>query len=404
MVLYSVDVQLVATIYEPAEAMAIAAVKALPADLDMVEIRFDAFGGRDPEPFRRVTTKPLILTNRGGDPIDADFGLIDVEYGHKVKDPRRTVLSFHDFERMPDLKPLIDAMTAFGCAHTKIAVTPKTLAENEQLIAGIRPGMTMIGMGERGLYSRILAPFFGSELFFAGNAAPGQLSLDRAQAIYGDRKIRRPEKIFAIAGNPAGQSMSPSTHNPLFRNKGVSGAYTIASFESFDEIADAFADGRIAGLSVTAPFKENAFTFAKRIGADVRRNAEEARAANTLVQTRRGVIADNTDVTGFERLISNARRAAVVGAGGTSRAALVALRRKGIEATVFNRTPREGTRPLGELQRFDGDLVIDTLPPGVQVAMPRGVKIIAAAYDRGGLALFQEQALPQNALFLEAFR
>jgi len=404
MVLYSVDVQLVATIYESTEAKAIAAVKALSTDVDMVEIRFDAFGGRDPEPFRNVTTKPLILTNRGGDPIDADFGLIDVEYGRKVKDPQRTVLSFHDFERMPDLGPLIDAMAAFGCAHTKIAVTPKTLADNEKIIAAIRPGLTLIGMGERGLYSRILAPFFGSELFFAGNAAPGQLSLERAQAIYGDRNIKRPAKIFAIAGNPAGQSMSPPTHNPLFRNKGVSAAYTIASFESFDEIAAAFEQGRIAGLSVTAPFKEKAFAFAKKIGAGIRRNAEEAGSVNTLVRTKSGVIADNTDVTGFERLLPNARRAAVVGAGGTSRAALVALRRKGIDAVVYNRTPRDGTRPLSELPSFDGDLVIDTLPPGVQVAMPNGVKIIAAAYDRGGLALFQEQALPQNELFLEAFR
>ena len=391
-----------ATIYEPSEAKAIAAVKALPGDLDMIEIRFDAFGGRNPEPFRSITTNPMILTNRGGDPIDADFGLIDVEYGREVKDPGRTVLSFHDFEKMPDLKPLIEGMT--GCAHTKIAVTPRTLAENEQLIAAIRPGLTVIGMGERGLYSRILAPFFGSELFFAGNAAPGQLSLERAQAIYGDRKLKRPEKIFAIAGNPAGHSMSPPTHNPMFRNKGVNAAYTIASFESFDEIADAFVGGRIAGLSVTAPFKENAFALAKKIGAGIRRNAEEAGSVNTLVRTRSGVIADNTDVTGFERLIPNARRAAVVGAGGTSRAALVALRRKGIEAIVYNRTPRVGTRPLGELQRFDGDLVIDTLPPGVQVEMPRGLRVIAAAYDRGGLALFQEQALPQNELFLEAFR
>ena len=397
-----VDVQLVATIYEPTEAKAIAAVKALPPDLDMVEIRFDAFGGRDAEAFRNVTSKPLILTNRGGEPIDADFGLIDVEYGRKVKDAHRTVLSFHDFERMPDLAPLTAAMTAFGCAHTKIAVTPKTLAENEQIIAAIRPGLTLIGMGERGLYSRILAPFFGSELFFAGNAAPGQLSLERAQAIYGDRKLKRPEKIFAIAGNPAGHSMSPSTHNALFRNRGVSAAYTIASFEKFDEIAGAF--GRIAGLSITAPFKEDAFRFAKKIGADIRRNAADAQAVNTLVMTKSGVIADNTDVTGFERLISSARRAAVVGAGGTSRAALVALHRKGIEAIVYNRTPKDGTRPLGELQRFDGDLVIDTLPPGVQIELPRGVRVIAAAYDRGGLALFQEQALPQNELFLEAFR
>src|SRR5256714_6473186 len=201
------------TIYDRTGAAANAGIKALPADHDMVEVRFDGFGGRDAGPFRNVTNKPIILTNRGGEPIDADFGLTDVEYGRKVKDPHRTVLSFHDFERMPDLQPLIDAMTAFGCANTKIAVTPHTLREYEELLAAIRPGLTTIGMGERGLYSRILAPFFGSELFFAGNAAPGQFSLERGLAIYGDRRVSRPEQIFAIAGNPAGHSLSPSIHN-----------------------------------------------------------------------------------------------------------------------------------------------------------------------------------------------
>ena len=394
---------LVATIYEPTLSAAIEAIRKLPPDHDMVEVRLDAFGGGSAEPFRNVTKKPIIFTNRGGEPVDADFGLIDVEYGRTVNDPQRTVLSFHDFEGMPDLKPLIEAMTAIGCAHTKIAVTPRTLRENEELLAAIRPGLTMIGMGERGLYSRILAPFFGSELFFAGHAAPGQLSLDRALAIYGDRRISRPQKIFAIAGNPAGHSLSPSIHNPLFRKAGVSAAYTIASFESFDEITAAFENGRIAGLSVTAPFKDAAFRFAQRV-ADVRRNAREAQAVNTLVRTKAGVIADNTDVTGFEQLIASSRRAAVIGAGGTARAALVALRREGIEAIVYNRSPKREALPLDQLSKFSGDLIIDTLPSEVSVDLPVGVPVIAAAYDRGGLQLLHAQAGPQNELFLEAFR
>ncbi|HEY6842603.1 MAG TPA: hypothetical protein VI391_00410, partial [Thermoanaerobaculia bacterium] len=93
-----------------------------------------------------------------------------------------------------------------------------------------------------------------------------------------------------------------------------------------------------------------------------------------------------------------------VGAGGTARAALVALRRAGIGAVTFNRTPKAGARPLDELARFDGDLIIDTLPSGVTVTMPAHISVIAAAYDRGGLALLHEQAIPQNELFLEAFR
>src|SRR5438105_6783404 len=152
------NMQLVVTIHEPTEDAAIEAIRKLREDHDMIEVRLDAFGGRNAEPFRNITKKPIIFTNRGGEPVDADFGLINVEYGRKVKYPDRTVLSFHDFEAVPDLKQLIAAMTAFGCAHTKVAVTPRTLRENEQLLAVIQPGLTMIGMGERGLYSRILAP------------------------------------------------------------------------------------------------------------------------------------------------------------------------------------------------------------------------------------------------------
>jgi 3-dehydroquinate dehydratase type I len=407
-------VKLVATIHEETQDAAINAIRSLPADPDVVEVRLDAFGGRgDFQAIRAATSKPVIVTNRGGTPIDAEaaiaagIDLIDVEYGQKVTHRDRTVLSFHDFERVPDLQPLLDAMTAFGCAHTKIAVTPHTLRENEELLAALRPGLTVFGMGERGLYSRILAPFFGSELAFAGNAAPGQLSLQRAMEIYGeDHRLRKPEKIFAIAGNPAGHSLSPSIHNPLFRKRGVPAAYTIASFESFDEITGALEKDKIAGLSVTAPFKEEAFRFAQSRGAEILPNAELAEAVNTLVRHGDGhIVAENTDVDGLIMLIQPLypRRVAVIGAGGTARAALVALDSLNIHALVYNRTPRLGALPLDTLREFDGDLIIDTLPPGVRVEMPAGVPVIAAAYDRGGLKLLHAQAGPQNDLFLEVF-
>ena len=406
--------KLVATIHEETQDAAINAIGSLPADADIVEVRLDAFGGScDFRAIRAATAKPIIVTNRGGAPIDADaaiaagIDLVDVEYGQRATHPDRTVLSFHDFESVPDLQPLLRAMTAFGCAHTKIAVTPHTLRENEELLAAVRPGLTIFGMGERGLYSRILAPFFGSELAFVGNAAPGQISLERAREIYGeDHQLRKPEKIFAIAGNPAGHSLSPSIHNPLFRKRGVRAAYTIASFESFDEIADAFEKGRIAGLSITAPFKEDAFRFARSRRAEILPNAELAEAVNTLVRHSDGhIVAENTDVDGLTILIQPQypRRAAVIGAGGTARAALVALDSLNIDAVVYNRTPKSGALPLEKLREFDGDLIIDTLPPGVRVEMPAGVPVIAAAYDRGGLQLLHAQAGPQYDLFLEAF-
>ena len=399
--------KLVVTIFEKSFDAALHAARNA-RNADMIEIRVDAFGGaRDYTPFRAIAT-PLLFTNRGGDPVDADFGLVDVEWGKPIKDPQRTVLSHHDFDGVPDLEPLIASMLAAKCAHTKIAVTPQTLAQNEALIAMLRPGLTLFGMGERGLYSRVLAPFFGSELAFvsvddAHAAAPAQIPLDRALAIYGERPLPHVTHVFAIVGNPAGRSLSPAIHNPLFRKNGVPAAYTIASVESFAE-AEA---SSLAGMSVTAPFKDDAFAYAKRVGAAMGSNAKEARAVNTIVRTKRGVLADNTDVDGFETLLTGVHgsRAAVIGAGGTGRAAVVALQRKGFDVTVYNRTPRDGARPLAELMTFHGDVLIDTLP--VAVERPDVPAFIEAAYGPGrgptGHQLLHAQAVRQNALFLEAF-
>jgi 3-dehydroquinate dehydratase type I len=386
---------------------------------DAVEVRFDAFGDRpyDFRAFREATPKPILATNRGHGSVDvaraveAGIELVDVEWheGLTIEAHRdHIVVSHHDWENVPELAPLIDAMSSLGCAHVKIAVTPHTLRENELLLHSIRERMSIFGMGERGLYSRILAPFFGSELTFvapddAHVAAPGQLTLERALSIYGDGNLPREPRIFAVAGNPAGHSLSPSIHNPLFREHGVSAAYTIASFETFDEIAEAFLAKRITGLSVTAPFKEDAYRFAR--DADLRPNAVACGAVNTLVWIGERIVADNTDVDGFLALLGKQTDAAIVGAGGTARAAQVACERARIAARVYNRTPGKlGARPLSELASFRGDLIVNTLPIGAHVELPPDIPVIDAAY-RGptgtGYKLLLAQAMRQNALFLE---
>ncbi|HEX3108021.1 MAG TPA: type I 3-dehydroquinate dehydratase, partial [Thermoanaerobaculia bacterium] len=340
--------KLVVTIYEETFDAALGAIRGLSADHDMVELRAERFGAIDLQALRNATAKPIILTYRGAsapDPkaaIAAGIDFIDVEWSedlHLDLPSDRVVLSHHDYDAMPDVEPLLAKMRAFGCAHTKLAVTPKTLDDNLRLLRSIEAGTTVIGMGERGLYSRILAPFRGSELTFvaaSNSAAPGQLTLDRALLIYGsDRESLHATHVFAIAGNPAGHSLSPAIHNPLFREKEVDAAYTIASFDSFDDIARAFEQGEIRGLSITAPFKEEAFVYAERAGAHVRHNAREAGSVNTLVTMRDGcVVADNTDVDGFTSLIGDAHDVAIVGAGGTARAALVAVKRAGAKVRV----------------------------------------------------------------------
>ncbi len=444
--------QLVVTIFEETPEEAIAVIRALDADHDAIELRADAFDGRavDWRSVRAATAKPVIATNRGGGHVDieaaigAGIDFADVEWGGDIPDAphERFVVSHHDFDGVPDVERLVEEMRnkaftteaqraqrdtslyseSLWCKGLKVAVTPTSFADNARLLALLDDSedLTVIGMGLRGLYARILAPFFGSELQFvsvdaARQAAPGQLSLDKALAIYGPkREALRAEKIFAITGNPAAHSGSPAIHNAIFRQRGIAAAYTIFETDDFLDIAEPFARGlRFApnGLSITAPFKEQALAFAERAGADVRENAREAGAVNTLVRIGGRIVADNTDVDGFISLISRttARTAAVIGAGGTARAALVALRRAGIEPVVFNRTANKlNARPLGQLAAWRGDLIINTLPPNVAMTLPDAVTIIEAAYGRGsqatftGLDLLHAQAARQSELFLEA--
>jgi len=416
--------QLVVTIHEESPEIAIDVIREIGADHDAIEVRADAFKDQaaDWNAIRNATKKPIIATNRGHGHVDIDaarnagIDFIDVEWPEDIDDSR-VILSHHDYDGMPDVDDLLHKMRAM---HGKIAATPGNFANNARLLAAVRENTTVIGMGARGLYSRILAPFFGSEFQFVSvdekrSAAPGQLTLQQALAIYGsDRKQLRADKIFAIVGNPAAHSGSPAIHNAIFRQRGVAAAYSIFETDDFLDIATPFARGeRFApdGLSVTAPFKEDALTFAESLGAEVRGNAKEAGAVNTLVRIRGRIIADNTDVDGFQSLIkkTTARTAAIIGAGGTARAALVALRRAGIETTIFNRTADKlGALPLDRLPAFRGDLVINTLPRNVAIALPNAVTIIEAAYGGeshatfNGLDLLRAQAVRQSELFLEA--
>ena len=412
---------LVVTIHEPTPARALDVIRSLdPSTHDMVELRIDAFRGRQisVRELQAATPHPLLVTNRGGPFVEVRSAeWFDVEWPKRVIRPDRTVLSHHDFDGVPDdVEAIVEKMLAHRCAHTKLALTPRNFADNLRLLDILRrhEGLTIFGLGERGLDSRILAPFLGSPLTFVSPddrpAAPGQLSLERATAVYGDRKLPPNPKVFAIVGNPAGHSLSPAIHNPLFRKFGVPAAYTIASIERFDEIAPSFLAGEPCGLSITAPFKEDAFRFAESQGAAIGDFARRAAAVNTLVNTPHGIVAENTDVDAFLVALDAAprtERVAIAGAGGTARAAIVACEERGLTVDVYNRTPRsllgQETRPL---EQIAGDVIINTLPASVPLRLPKAF-VIAAGYPQAahfdGIQLLKAQARRQNELFRQVF-
>ena len=210
---------------------------------------------------------------------------------------------------------------------------------------------------------------------------------------------------YGLIGDPIAKSLSPALFNAGFGGKYnydlIESASFGNSFKTFEE--------RYKGINVTAPFKEDAFrradiytSYCSKIGA-----------ANILVKTGDGILADNSDFTGIilsiaeaympglvrqfaakygeamhkkvhlylrqalTMLFSRKPQALVVGCGGAGRAAAVAAAELGFDTALMNRTPEKAQKIADEMPEYnficdqlsdfraavrECDLVIYTLP------------------------------------------
>lgn len=192
-------------------------------------------------------------------------------------------------------------------------------------------------------------------------------------------------QVVGVLGYPVRHSLSPVMHNAAFAALGFNWVYL--AFEAPPErLADAIGGMRalgMRGLNLTIPHKEAACRLVDRLTPQ----AEAIGAVNTLFWDGDTLVGDNTDAEGFLRSLLEAgveprgQRVLVVGAGGSARAVVYALRQQGASVWVANRnlaraellTQRygaEGVLPLEsaaltpELARFDG--VVSCTPLGMQ--------------------------------------
>ena len=263
------------------------------------------------------------------------------------RDPRRVVVSFHDFTGVPSgLDDRVAAMRRTGAGTIKVAYAASRLCDTLPLRAiGRQGGAIVVGMGEAGVPSRLLASQYGSRWTFAGNAvAPGQMPAKRMCETFRFREVRDRTRLFGVVSRTAMHSLSPAMHNAAFAAAGLDAVYvplTTDDFEDFLAYADAMG---LEGASVTIPFKLQALRAAR--GTDAMATA--VGAANTLRhgegKDRGGWEATNTDVEGFLEPLDlvfprglSAVRAAVLGAGGSARAIVTALVSRGAHVTVHAR-------------------------------------------------------------------
>jgi shikimate dehydrogenase len=159
---------------------------------------------------------------------------------------------------------------------------------------------------------------------------------------------------LGVLGWPVAHSRSPAMHTAALAAVGL-GDWTYQRLpvppSLFAETVRALGAAGFVGANVTIPHKHAALALADRA-------SEAARAigaANTLTFAGDGaIVADNTDAPGLIAAMGRSPsglRALVLGAGGSARAAVWALREAGArEVLVYNRTParaQELARALG---------------------------------------------------------
>ena len=370
-------------------------------DVDMVELRVDGVADLDIAGALEGRSRPAIVTCRptweGGrfegsederrgllaQALDRGAEYVDVEWRAGFTEiiaqaPDRVIVSSHDFAGVPaDLDARVRAMRQTGAGVIKIAVTAARLADTLPLLDIARDGdAVVIGMGAAGLPTRLLATRFSSRWTYAGDGvAPGQIPAAQMLERYRFRSVGPATKLFGVVGGNATHSLSPALHNAAFAASGIDAVYVpfqAADFEDFLTFADALG---VEGASVTIPFKLDALHAAH--GADDLTRA--AGAANTLRRRQGTWEATNTDIDGFieplEAMLPGTlqgARVAILGAGGSARAVVVALTSRGAQVTVHARRLEQAqdvavlgaTAALLPPEAGSWDVLVNTTPLG----------------------------------------
>ncbi|MFN3669672.1 MAG: shikimate dehydrogenase family protein [Brevundimonas sp.] len=238
-----------------------------------------------------------------------------------------------------------------------------------------------------------------------------------------------------VAGQPIAHSLSPLLHGAWIKATGLDAVYSAfgpADAAGFAALVAEGRAGRLRGLNVTAPFKEQALALADGVGETARRCG----SANLLLFRDGRVWADSTDGAGLLAALAEqapglslgGRSVVVLGAGGAARAAVAALIDAGASVGVLNRTPARaealvadlGGSVVGVEVLAEAALVVDALsvPPDLDIDALRSDAVLmdmtyrplmtaflSAGRARGltvvdGLAMLIGQARPSfEALF-----
>jgi 3-dehydroquinate dehydratase/shikimate dehydrogenase len=334
------------------------------------------------------------------DAISRGASLVDAEWESPAasalaRENAPLLVSHHDFQGMPDaatIERLTREMSALSPRAMKLVPTAKSPADGLRMLEWVHARETgaphRIGftMGETGLFSRVLSTAWGAPFTYAAlgaQVAPGQTSVSDLKDLYRSARRDRNTRILGVIGNPVAHSLSPHMHNLALQAHGIEAVYLPIRLGEFSEVEPILDPLGIDGLSVTIPFKEDAFRFATQPDTQ----ASSSGAANTLVVRRargaqRTVLAYNTDFDGVlgplrrHKLDPRGLSTGILGNGGAARGAARALQGAGGQVTIYFRNPERGepvaralgvdSAPLPNLAAGRHQLILNATPLGMK--------------------------------------
>ena len=302
------------------------------------------------------------------------------------------IVSHHHFERTAGLDAVYDRIAPFKPDFFKIVPTAARLTDNVTLMQFIEKksdeaSMVGICMGDAGIISRVLGLRAGSAFTFAAaqlgeETGPGQIAARTLVETYRVEEVDAATKIYGVAGNPIGKSLSPIMMNTAFRRETVNAVYLSLQTGDVEDLVAAIKQIPLVGVSITMPHKQAILPHLA--GTDPL--SAKIGACNTVLRLPDGKLYGfNTDVQGVltplsKRIAIKGAKVLVLGAGGAARAAVFGLIDKGAEVSILNRTPetaaklakQSGAKVIkrDQLSKLSFDVIINATSVGMAGGEP----------------------------------
>jgi 3-dehydroquinate dehydratase / shikimate dehydrogenase len=394
-------------------------------------VRRGADGGlwRGPEEKRQRLMREAIVAG-------VDFIDVEIDVAREIRRFGKTqrIVSYHNMKQTPpDLLSIAQQCEEMDADIVKIAARAHSLADAMKILqvaSQMETPTIAIAMGEIGSFTRVLGAKYGAPFTYANfnvdrSFAPGMLRFDELRRDYFYDEINAETQVYAVIGDPIGQSLSPPIHNSAFRSLGQNKVMVPIPMpggrlkESLDEVAWL----GIKGFSITIPHKQAVLPLLSQADGAVDRTG----SCNTMIVKDDGSkVGYNSDYRAAMDSLEAAyggpseggvsplmgKSVLILGAGGVARPITFGMVRRGAIVTLCNRNDEKATKLAEEANcrsanwtmraSFLPDIVINCTPVGMHphvddTPMP-------PAGFRPGMMVMDTVYHPENTMLLKLAR